>query len=437
MIKILPYIPFFFLCFALYLLISGGWLLLFPEKANEKNNKKKKELTKKDIFWTRVIGAGNVAIALLLLLTFKIDVGWLDKPEVVAWSENQNGTPEYEAIIKKFLDENVIPGMVVSIVDENGSHLFSYGYQGVNAQQKITPDTLFEIGSLSKVFTGLLLAEAVDSGSVTLADPIRSCIPQEFIGEQAFYDQITLAHLTTHTSGLPRLPQTLDFTIKSAFAGFTGGNPYKNVTHEKLFSYLSRTAAPKRIGTDFSYSNYGVGLLGACLSGKKGVSYEETLRRTITDPLGMTSTTIQLNPAQEALYVPGYRGYLRLGRLVVGIKNQPWLMGEGLVGAGGIRSTGADMLKFLKACMSDDLHFIPLAKSPIFKVDDESDIGMGWLLDRSMVENQTIIWHNGQTGGFNSYLAFSQDKPYGVFVIANTTINIQSLGEDIVAALGD
>ncbi|HNT75039.1 MAG TPA: serine hydrolase domain-containing protein [Anaerolineae bacterium] len=437
MIKILPYIPFFFLCFALYLLISGGWLLLFPEKANEKNNKKKKELTKKDIFWTRVIGAGNIAVALLLLLTFKIDVGWLDKPEVVAWSENQTVSQDYEAMIDSFLDENVIPGMVVAVVDENGSHLFSYGYQGVNAQQKITPDTLFEIGSLSKVFTGLLLAEAVDSGAATLDDPIRSCIPQEFIREQAFYDQITLAHLTTHTSGLPRLPKTLDFTLKSAFAGFTGGNPYANVTREKLFSYLSRTAAPKSIGTDWAYSNYGVGLLGACLSGKKGLSYEETLRSVIAAPLEMKNTTIHLNPAQEALYAPGYRGYLRLGRLMVGIQSQPWLMGEGLVGAGGIRSTGADMLKFLKACISDELDFIPLSKEPIFRMDDESDLGMGWLLDRSMVENQTIIWHNGQTGGFNSYLAFSQDKPYGVFVIANTTINIQSLGEDIVAALGN
>lgn len=437
MIKILPYMSFFFLCFAFYLMMIGGWLLIFPEKAIAKNSKKKKEATPKDILGTRMVGGGYLVVGALLLFTFKIDVGWLDKPELVVWAENQNGTPEYEAIIKSFLGENAIPGMVVSIVDENGSHLFSYGYQGINARQKITPDTLFEIGSLTKVFTGLLLAEAVDSGAAALDDPLRTCIPQEFITGKAFYDQITLAHLTTHTSGLPRLPQTLDFMIPSAIANFTGGNPYENVTREKVFSYLSRTAAPKRIGTDFSYSNYGVGLLGVCLADKKGLTYEETLRRVIADPLGMTSTTIHLNQAQEALYASGYRGYLRLGRLMVGIESQPWLMGEGLAGAGGIRSSGADMLKFLKACISDELDFIPLTKSPIFKVDDESDIGMGWLLDRSMVENQTIIWHNGQTGGFNSYLAFSQDKPYGVFVIANTNVNIQSLGEDIVAALGD
>ncbi len=437
MIKILPYVPFLFLCFALYWIISGGWLLFFPEKALRKRNKKKEEPTQKDIVMTRIAGVGYAVFALLLLLTFKIDVGLLDKPELVVWSENQNVSQDYARAIDSFLDKNVIPGMVVGIVDENGSHLFSYGYQGVDGRKEINQDTIFEIGSLSKVFTGLLLAEAVDSGSATLEDPIRSCIPQEFTTDKEFYDQITLAHLTTHTSGLPRLPKTLDFTLVSAIANFTGGNPYEKVTREKVFSYLSRTAAPKSIGTDWSYSNYGVGLLGVCLSGKKGLSYEETLRSVIADPLEMANTTIHLDQEQEALYTPGYRGYLRLGRLVVGIENKPWLMGEGLVGAGGIRSSGADMLKFLKACISEKLDFISLTKEPIFRIDDESEMGMGWLLDRGLLENQTVIWHNGQTGGFNSYLAFFKDKPYGVFVIANTNVSIQSLGEEIVAALGD
>jgi len=437
MTKILPYIPFLFLFIALYWLISGGWMLIFPEKAIKKHNKKKKAPTQKDIIWTRVIGAGNVVVAILLLFTFKIDVGWLDRPELATWSENQNTPQNYEPIINSFLDENVIPGMVVGIVDESGSYLFSYGYQGVNARQKITPDTIFEIGSLSKVFTGLLLAEAVDSGSANLDDPIRSCIPQEFITGQPFYDQITLAHLTTHTSGLPRVPQALDFTIQSAIASFTGGNPYEKVTREKVFSYLSQTTPPQSIGTDWSYSNYGVGLLGTCLSGKKGLSYEETLRSIITGPLEMTHTTVHLDQVQEALYVPGYRGYLRLGRLVVGIENQPWLMGEGLVGAGGIRSSGADMLKFLNACISEELDFTSLATQPIFRIDDEADMGMGWLLARDVLENQTVILHDGQTGGFNSYMAFVKDKPYGVFVIANTNVNIQSLGEEILLALGD
>lgn len=436
MTKILPYIPFFFLFFAFYCLIFGGWKLIFPEKAIRKKNKKK-EPTQKDILWTRITGAGYLAFAMLLLFTLKIDVGWLDKPELTTWSENPNTPQDYEPIISGFLDKNVIPGLVVGIVDESGSHLFSYGYQGVDEHQKITQDTIFEIGSLSKVFTGLLLAEAVDSGSATLNDPIRSCIPQEFITDQAFYDQITLGHLTTHTSGLPRVPQTLGYTIQSFFPNLTGGNPYAKVTREKVFSYLSQTAAPKRIGTDWSYSNYGVGLLGACLSGKKGLSYEETLLSVIAGPLGMPNTTVHLDQAQEALYVPGYRSYVRIGRLVVGIENQPWLMGEGLVGAGGIRSSGADMLKFLEACISEEPEFISLSTQPVFQIDDESDMGMGWLIDRSLLENQTVIWHNGMTGGFNSYLAFFEDKPYGVFVIANTNVNIQSLGEEIMSSIGE
>jgi len=436
MTRILPYFSFFLLFFGLYCLVSGVWLIVFPEKANKKRGKKQAEPSQKDIVITRIVGVGTSAVGALLLLTCKIDVGLLDKPALVAWSENQNASQDYAATINAFLDETVIPGMVVGIVDESGSHLFSYGYQGVNAQKAVNQDTIFEIGSLTKVFTGLLLAEAVDSGSAALDDPIRSCIPQEFATDKAFYDQITLAHLTTHTSGLPKLPQTLDFTIGSFIPNFTGGNPYEHVTREKLFSYLRRTT-PKNIGADWNYSNYGVGLLGACLSGKKGLSYEATLRDVIADPLEMTNTTIHLNQEQEALYVPGYRGYLRLGRFVFGIRNKPWLMEEGLVGAGGIRSSGADMLKFLEACIAEEPDFIALSKEPLYRVDDESDMGMGWLVDRSVVENQTVIWHNGQTGGFNSYLAFFADKPYGVFVVANTNVSIQHLGEEIVATLGD
>ena len=437
MTNLLPYVPFFYLCLALFWLVSSVWKLIFPEKTMGKRAKKEGASTQKDIVKARVNGVVALSLALLFLLTFKIDIGWLDKPELTVWSESQNARQDYEQIIDAFLNKNVIPGLVVGIVDENGSHIYSYGYQGTDKHQKITPDTIFEIGSISKVFTGLLLAEAVDSGSATLEDPIRSCIPQEFINERTFYDQITLAHLTTHTSGLPKVPTTLDFTINKFIAGLTGGNPYDKATRDKVFSYLSRTAPPKSIGTDWAYSNFGVGLLGTCLSSQKGLSYEETLQRIIAAPLEMTNTTVHLTQAQQASFVPGYRGYMRLGRFVMGIQNKPWLSEEGLVGAGGIRSSGTDMVRFLEACISEELGFISLAKQPVFQMDDETDMGMGWLLDHSVLEDQTVIWHNGQTGGFNSYIAFFADKPYGVYVIANTNVNIQSLGEEILPILGD
>ena len=440
MLKILPYVPFFFVCLAIFWIITGGRMIIFPEKAIRKRDKKKEkpEPTQKDIDRARIIGVGRLVVAILLIIALKIDVGWLDRPELAHSLENQNIYEDYENVIDDFLDKNTIPGMVLGIVDENGSHLFTYGYHGVDKQKKITEDTIFEIGSASKVFTGLLLAEAVSSGSATLEETLRFCIPEEIIAKQEFYDQITLGHLTTHTSGLPRLPQTLDFTINVFVANLIGGNPYENVTREKLLSYLEQTAAPKSIGTDFEYSNYGVGLLGACLSSQKGLSYEELLRRIIMEPLGMTNTTIHLTQEQEALYTPGYRGFLRFGRFVLGMKSKPWLMGEGSVGAGGIRSSGADMLRFLEACIFEELDFISLSKTPIFQSDEEGlEIGMGWLLEQNSLEDHTVIWHNGQTGGFNSYIAFFADKPGGVFVMANTTVNIQHLGEEILSILGD
>jgi CubicO group peptidase (beta-lactamase class C family) len=110
-------------------------------------------------------------------------------------------------------------------------------------------------------------------------------------------------------------------------------------------------------------------------------------------------------------------------------------MGDGFVGCGGIRASGADMLRFLEACVTDKFDFIAQSKKPLFHMNAERSMGMGWLIQRQAMGEQTVIWHNGQTGGFNSYFALFADRPGGVFVVANTTVNIQHLGKTLLSTI--
>lgn len=408
-------------------------MIIRPETVAKKISKiKRREPTKKQISRTRVRGIIYVLVAILLAVTLRIDFRFLNSPKLASQLENRNSHEVYTNAIEDFLSKNMIPGMVLGVVDKNGSHLFTYGYQCLSKNQKVTGDTIFEIGSISKVFTGLMLAEAVNSGSVSLEDSVSSFLNIE-TKNQDIYNKTTLKNLVTHTSGLPRVPKNLLFTADTILSSFFGSNPYRTLTEDRLLSNLNQAATQKSVGTDWEYSNYGFSLLGVILSSAQGLSYEEFLNSAVTEPLEMKSTTISLSQEQKERFASPYRGYLRLKSFNIGMQSAPWQFNDAVAGAGGILSTGEDMLKFLEACIANELDFISISKQPLFQINDELKMGMGWIIDSNSINNQTAIWHNGQTGGFNSYIAFFPNKSTGVFVIANTNVNIQPLGEEILS----
>ena len=193
-------------------------------------------------------------------------------------------------------------------------------------------DTIFEIGSATKVFTSLLLADMVQRGEVALNDPVAKFLPAGVSVPERNGRQITLVDLATHTSGLPRLPANLNPKDPN--------NPYADYTPEQLYQFLSSYQLPRDIGAQYEYSNLGGGLLGFALARRAGMSYEALVKSRICDPLGMKDTGITLTPEMKARFAVGHdQGLARV---------ENWDLPT-LAGAGALRSTANDLLAFVSA----------------------------------------------------------------------------------------
>lgn len=269
----------------------------------------------------------------------------------------------------------------------------SYDSAGMMAEggKPVGPDTIFEIGSITKVFTGILLADAVQSGKATLDDPVSKHLPDDLLPEDSPLRTITLKELSTHTSGLPRLPPGLDREADPQ-------DPYARYSVERLYESLKRISEKEiRNRGKTSYSNFGVGLLGHLLERISGKPYEDLLKEKILDPLGMQSTYLArpgliLPPDAAARFATAHSG----GKAV-----SHWRI-DALCGAGAMLSTAEDLARFAAA------HFDPELPEPLrpalnlAATRQTNDIGLGWFIAK-----EGFLDHSGGTGGFRSELRIS------------------------------
>jgi CubicO group peptidase (beta-lactamase class C family) len=227
-------------------------------------------------------------------------------------------------------------GMVVGIL--RGGDQWVAGYGSFDAgQQPPDEDAIFEIGSVTKVFTTLVLAEMVLRGEVALDDPAQKYLPSTLQMPKWRGQEITLFHLATHTSSLPRLPGNLWKTMKDR------ANPYANYQVSDMYEFLSGYKLKRPIGSRVEYSNLGMGLLGHILGLVAGKSYEELVTECILRPLGMKNTSITLSPDQEGRLAPGHTSR---GKVTTN-----WDI-PALAGCGALRSTAGDVLRFMAASMN-------------------------------------------------------------------------------------
>jgi CubicO group peptidase (beta-lactamase class C family) len=188
-------------------------------------------------------------------------------------------------------------GIVVGVIEPAGRRIVTHGSPAKGDARPLDGHTVFEIGSISKVFTSLLLADAVERGEVSLTDPVATFLPASVpMPERG--RAITLQDLATHTSGLPRLPTNM--------TPQDGNNPYADYTVAQLYAFLSGYALPRDVGAQYEYSNLGGGLLGHVLALRAGSSYEALVESRITGPLGMNSTRITLPAEMRARLAAGY-----------------------------------------------------------------------------------------------------------------------------------
>jgi D-alanyl-D-alanine-carboxypeptidase/D-alanyl-D-alanine-endopeptidase len=313
-------------------------------------------------------------------------------------------------------------GVAVAWVDADGAVFHQAGKFSAEDARPITPDTQFEIGSVTKVFTALLLAESERAGKVSRSDSAAKYLLPAGDPAQKELAKITLLSLTTHAAGLPRLPANIGANPDAS------ADPYATYDRAALVEALRLHGPVATVGRSAAYSNFGVAVLGEALGAAWGTSYAEALREHVLRPLGMTATSVGLAGAPApAELAPGHAGNQR-------VPNWTFLA---CAPAGALRSATRDMARLLTACLAGETG--PLAAAirattarQRANEDVGGAIGLGWMLTEDA--ERPVVWHNGATAGSHAFFAFSPKAGAGVVILANVNKGSEALGFGLLGA---
>jgi len=331
-------------------------------------------------------------------------------------AQNEVFSEKIKENIKSRVDNGVNTGIVVGVITPEGTSFYSYGVKSLKTKEPVDEYSIFEIGSISKTFTGILLADEVVNGKLNLNDPLQNLLPEGISAPTRNGDSIKLVNLANHTSSLPRTPDN--------FTRTNPGNPYADLTKKQVYEFVDTYELPFDIGSKFIYSNLGMGLLGNVLAAKNKTNYEDLMIRKIAEPLEMENTRIVLTPAMEKELAKGHK---------MGVEVENWDL-PALAGAGAILSNAVDMLKYLAANMGINKSVLypamQLSHKPSGSLIGGMSIGLGWV--NQTVEGEEIVWHNGGTGGYMTFAGFTKDGEKGVVVLSNTSAMPDDIGIHIL-----
>jgi D-alanyl-D-alanine-carboxypeptidase/D-alanyl-D-alanine-endopeptidase len=320
-------------------------------------------------------------------------------------------------------------GLVVGAVSTEGTRAVrTAGHLRAPDGAAPRSDSLFEIGSVTKVFTALLLAEAVLRGELSLDTPVGDLLPEVDVPTRDGV-AISVEHLATHTAGLPSNPMSLPAAIRTQWR-YRDGDPWETIDRATLLASLAATTLRCTPGTGgIAYSNVGAGVLGHALVAASGApDFGELVRARICAPLGMVDTVLLPDDEQTAREATGHRSRRRL--------TGHWKI-AGLPGAGALRSTADDMLTFLHAQLRPE--DTPLGPAITLSHEERRPgkrlgIGLGWLRV-PLRGGHTVLWHNGGTGGFRAFAGIVPDAGVGVIALANDLRSVDRAGMDLLTAL--
>lgn len=328
---------------------------------------------------------------------------------------------EIRAILEERIGDGRGVGLVVGLLEPDGTRRFITAGSAGADRPPLDEHTLFEIGSVTKTFTGVLLAEMDRRGEVEMDAPVTRYLPPGTRIPSRAGREITLADLATHRSSLPRLPGNL--------APADMSNPYASYTVEQMFEFLSSYELPRDIGSEAEYSNLGVGLLGHVLGLVAGDGYEAALRDRVLEPLGMDNTAIDVSGERAQRIARGHDA--------TGAEVPLWDL-PALAGAGALRSDAADMLRWAGAHLDGDpdglATALRVAQEPRAAISEgqgsATDIGLGWMMSRA--RDRRFVWHTGATGGFYSFVGFEPDRGRAVVLLANAQHPVDDIARHLL-----
>ncbi len=315
--------------------------------------------------------------------------------------KNEALQKQVDQLAARFLGQGTNSGLAIAIVERDPgtgqleSIMLEYGKTSKVDGQPVTPDTVFEIGSITKVFTGILLAQQVDSGSVQLGDSIQNYLPEGIEAPEYNDIPISVEDLATHRSGLPR-----DIGTDSV---------------PDMYGWLNGYHLDRAPGAAYSYSNLGYALLGDILARLTGTDFNTLEYQSVSQPLGLSDTDVSLNADQTSRLAQGYA--------YDGSPAQSMPESGASSSAGYMRSTIRDMLHFLIDNMQADS--TPLSDSikeaQVLQAEGPeagTGVGLGWEIDQPGTANERL-YKGGRTYGFTSYISFMRDGSSGFVLLAN------------------
>jgi serine-type D-Ala-D-Ala carboxypeptidase/endopeptidase len=285
-------------------------------------------------------------------------------------------------------------GVVVGVIESDKRRIVTHGRSGARDARPLDGDTVFQIGSVTKVFTGLLLADMAQRGEVKVDDPASKYLPPGVkMPERG--RPITLIDLSKHWSALPAMPT--DFSLDAR------PNPYAAYSVDQLHQFLSSYELPREPGKQ-EYSNLGVALLGRLLARHAGMEYEPLLKRRVLEPLGLRSTSITLNADQGRRFAPGHDRFLE--------PVETWEMLT-MPASGSLRSTANDLLTFLAFNLGEKDS--PLYPAMVYQRTPMRSLGWG----RSKLGDEEVYGHDGGKEGYRSAIIFNPQRNTGIVVLTN------------------
>lgn len=354
---------------------------------------------------------GLIVLALFTLIAVLLLFVWYRLNNV---SDQKNLEASVAKLALKHLQEEKAYGLVVGIYKDD--KMYIQGFGSVEKGKRVLPDsnTIFELASVSKLFTTSTLQILADAGTLKLDDTAASLLASK-VQVASAAKQTTLRHLATHLSGFPSLPNS--FLAKMT----DEQNPYKDLSTQDLYDYL-KTCEGKQPEGAFEYSNLGMGLLGHLLELNTQTPYEALVKQKLLLPLGMNHSFVTLDATHRAHLAQGYD---ETGRPT------PVWTDNVLTGAGSFLSDASDMLKFIKANLRQDASGISASLLRTHTQQLGGETGLGWILPSStdkLMGNGDLVWHNGMAGGYASFVAVDRPNQYGLVVLSNKAEDVTALG---------
>ncbi len=362
----------------------------------------------------------TLILIFLILVAFALSAGLYLRYRLNHTADRGNLEAELDAEVKKASSKFLSYGVGVGVYKDGKFFIKGYGALSNDNTSPPNSATIFQIGSVSKLFTAATLQVLCDEGTLHMDATLKDVMGDAFMLSPAA-QQVTLRQLATHTSGFPKVPKALlAKVIKITGKKDVLKNPYIHLELNDVFDYLRTTEGMRKPGR-FDYSNFGMGLLGHVMEIVAKKELESLVAEKLLSHLDMHNTAIALTPSMEQHLAQGHTA-----------RNQPnpmWTFGA-LAGAGGFNSNISDMLKFIQANIDGNSPITHSLKKMHEKQFD-GHTGIGWMqpmfLDR-FVGNRCVIWHSGLVGGYASYISVDAKTKTGLVVLTNKSVDVTMLG---------